>query len=86
MKFSNSCVLYKWNTSCAICQSTLRKNIIKELKVFNRLEIFQRIFTNETVTIEAESHKRRKTTIKKQGDQNGHAVCFVNSSKSIKMI
>ena len=80
-KFSNSCVLYKWNISCAICQSTLRKNIIKELKVFNRLEIFQRIFT-----IEAESHKRRKTTIKKQGDQNGHAVCFVNSSKSIKMI
>ena len=59
MKFSNSCVLYKLNISCAICQSTLRKNIIKELKVFNRLDIFQRIFTNETVTIEAESHKKK---------------------------
>ena len=70
MKFSNSCVLYKWIISCAICQSTLRKNIIKELKVFNRLDIFQRIFTNETVTIEAESHKKKKT-IKKQADQNG---------------
>ena len=69
MKFSNSCVLYKLNISCAIFQSTLRKNIIKELKVFNRLDIFQRIFTNETVTIEAESHKKK--TIKKQADQNG---------------
>ena len=71
MKFSNSCVLYKLIISCAICQSTLRKNIIKELKVFNRLDIFQRIFTNETVTIEAESHKKKKKTIKKQADQNG---------------
>ena len=70
MKFSNSCVLYKLIISCAICQSTLRKNIIKELKVFKRLDIFQRIFTNETVTIEAESHKKKKT-IKKQVDQNG---------------
>ena len=69
MKFSNSCVLYKLIISCAIFQSTLRKNIIKELKVFNRLDIFQRIFTNETVTIEAESHKKK--TIKKQADQNG---------------
>ena len=71
MKFSNSCVLYKLNISCAICQSTLRKNIIKYLKVFNRLEIFQRIFTNETVTRKAESHKKRKKTIKKQAAQNG---------------
>ena len=59
MKFSNSCVLYRLIISCAICQSTLRKNIIKELKVSNRLDIFQRIFTNETVTIEAESHKKK---------------------------
>ena len=71
MKFSNSCVLYKLNISCAIFQSTLRKNIIKELKTFNRLEIFQQIFTNETVTIEAGSHKRRKKYYKKQADQNG---------------
>ena len=69
MKFSNSCVLYKLIISCAICQSTLRKNIIKELKVFNRLDIFQRIFTNEMVTIEAESHKKKDH--KKQADQNG---------------
>ena len=55
MKLSNSCVLCKLIRSCAICQSTLRKNVIKELKVFNKLDIFQRIFTNETVTIEAES-------------------------------
>ena len=54
--------------SCAIFQSTLRKNVIKELKVFNRLEIFQRIFTNETVTVEAGSHKRREKNIKKQAD------------------
>ena len=71
MKFSNSCVLYKLNISCAILQSTLRKNIIKELKTFNRLEIFQQIFTNETITIEAGSHKRRKKNHKKQADQNG---------------
>ena len=70
MKFSNSCVLYKLNISCAILQSTLRKNIIKELKTFNRLEIFQQIFTNETVTIEAGSHKGEKNH-KKQADQNG---------------
>ena len=70
MKFSNSCVLYKLNISCAIFQSTLRKNIIKELKTFNRLEIFQQIFTNETVTIEAGSHKGEKNH-KKQADQNG---------------
>ena len=58
IKFSNSCVLCKLNISCAICQPTLRKNVIKEWKFFNRHEVFQPLLTNETM--EAGSHKRRK--------------------------
>ena len=50
MKFP-SCGLFKLNISCAILQPTLRKNIIKELKSFNRREIFQPVLTNETVQL-----------------------------------
>ena len=50
MKFP-SCGLCKLNISCAILQPTLRKNIIKELKCFNRREIFQPVLTNETVRL-----------------------------------
>ena len=49
MKFSNNCVLCKLNISCAICQPTLRKNVIKEWEFFNRDEVFQLFLTSETV-------------------------------------
>ena len=49
MEFSNNCVLCKLNISCAICQPTLRKNVIKEWTFFNRHEVFQPLLANEMV-------------------------------------
>ena len=66
MKFS--CALMCWNW-CAICQPTLRKNLIKKLKVFNRCGIFQPILTNEMVRWKLGLRKGEKH--KKEADQNG---------------
>ena len=56
------------NISCAICQPTLRKNVIKERKFFNRHDVFQPLLTNKTMELGLIKGEKKH---KKKADQNG---------------
>ena len=67
-----------WN-GWAICQPTLRKNVIKKLESFNRGVICQQIFTKKPIQwkldlIKGEKKHKNKAFVKR------HVACFPNSS------